>query len=295
MSPVLFALPGNERIGEALKSYAALEMGHVEFRRFPDEESYVRLLTPVRERAAVLVCTLDRPDSKILPLLLAAQAARELGARQIGLVAPYLAYMRQDKRFQPGEAVSSRLFAGILSRAVDWLVTVDPHLHRIGSLADIYDIPAHAVHAAPLISRWIRGNISSPLLIGPDEESKQWVGAVASGAGAPHLVLQKVRRGDRDVEITMPDISPWRGATPVLIDDIISSARTMIEALGHLRRANMRPAVCIGVHGVFVPGAYEALRAAGPSRIVTSNTIAHETNAIDAAPLLAQAMAGLLP
>ena len=111
------------------------------------------------DRRIALVCTLDRPDAKMLPLLFAAAAARELGASQVGLVAPYLAYMRQDRRFKPGEAVTSREFARLLSGAFDWLVTVDPHLHRYASLAEIYRIPTRVVHAAPLISQWIRTRI----------------------------------------------------------------------------------------------------------------------------------------
>ena len=140
----------------------------------------------------MLVCTLDRPDDKFLPLVFAAAAARDLGAHGSALSAPYLAYMRQDRRFQPGEAVTSTYFAKLLSSQIDWLVTVDPHLHRRGSLAEIYSIPTQVMHAAPLISDWIRSEVKMPLLIGPDSESEQWVAAVARDAGAPHVVLQKI-------------------------------------------------------------------------------------------------------
>ena len=167
----------------------------------------------------------------MLPLLFAAATARELGASRVGLVAPYLAYMRQDRRFKPGEAVTSRQVARLLSDAFDWLVTVDPHLHRYSSLADIYSIPTHVVHAAPLIAEWIKANVTNPLIIGPDSESEQWVAAVASDVGAPYSVLEKVRHGDRDVEIRLKDLEQWKGRTPVLVDDIISTGRTMIEAV----------------------------------------------------------------
>ena len=110
---------------------------------------------------------------------------------QVGLVAPYLAYMRQDRRFKPGEAVTSREVAQLLSGAFDWLVTVDPHLHRYTSLAEIYRIPTHVTHAAPLISQWIKANVPRALVIGPDSESEQWVSAVASEAGAPFTVLRE--------------------------------------------------------------------------------------------------------
>jgi ribose-phosphate pyrophosphokinase len=132
--------------------------------------------------------------------------------------------------FKLGEAVTSRQVAGLLSGALDWMITVDPHLHRYGSLGEIYTIPTRVVHAAPLLSDWIRTNVANPLIIGPDSESEQWVAAVAGDAGAPYSVLQKVRHGDRNVEIALGDLGAWKGKTPVLVDDIISTGRTMMEA-----------------------------------------------------------------
>jgi ribose-phosphate pyrophosphokinase len=195
--------------------------------------------------------------------------------------------MRQDRRFQAGEAITSDYFARILSASIDWLVTVDPHLHRHASLADIYRVPTRVAHAAPLISAWIRDNVDKPLLIGPDSESEQWAAAVARDAGAPHLVLQKVRRGDRDVEIAPPDVAQWRDRNPVLIDDIVATARTMIETLGHLQRAGMRKATCMAVHAIFAGNSYDDLLRAGAGRVVTTNTVAHRSNGIDVGKLIA--------
>ena len=295
MRPILVALPGNEVLAASLAPKLGAETGGAELRHFPDGETYVRLDGDMAGRPVVLVSTLERPDSKFLPLAFTAATARELGASRVGLIAPYLAYMRQDRRFHPGEAVTSRIFANALSGIVDWLVTVDPHLHRISALSQIYGIPAKSVHASPLVARWIKDAVASPVLIGPDEESAQWVSAVADEAGAPFVILQKQRRGDADVEISVPDVERWRDHTPVLVDDIISTGRTMIETLGHLRRAGMKPVVCVGVHAVFAAGAFDALRAAGPARIVTTNTIAHETNAIDVSSALGEAAAGFIP
>jgi len=128
MKPLLFSLPGNDAFATMLAAALGGERGELEHRRFPDGESYVRLHTPVAGRAVAFVCSLNAPDEKTLALLFAAGAARELGAARVGLVAPYLAYMRQDKRFQPGEALTSAHYADLLSRAFDWLATVDPHL-----------------------------------------------------------------------------------------------------------------------------------------------------------------------
>ena len=188
-SAIVFAMPGNEALAAALAATLNATPGELEVRRFPDGETYLRLHTPVAGRRVILACSLYHPDDMALPLLFAASTARELGAASVGLAAPYLGYMRQDKRFNDGEAVTSALFAKMLSQHIDWLVTVDPHLHRWHSLDQIYPIPSTVVAAAPLLADWIRNNVEAPVLIGPDEESEQWVSAVAAIAGAPHVVL----------------------------------------------------------------------------------------------------------
>ncbi len=293
MSAVLFALPGNETMAAKLAAELGAELGTLDLHRFPDEEMHLRFNSSVAGKSAILVCTLDRPDGKFLPLAFAAATARELGAAEVGLVAPYLAYMRQDRHFEPGDAETAPIFAAQLSRITDWLVTVDPHLHRLKNLSLIYSVPTRAQHAAALISQWIAHNVADAVLIGPDAESAQWVSAVAKDAGKPFVVLAKTRHGDRDVSVTVPEVERWRGHTPVLVDDIISTGRTMAETLGHLQREKMKPAMCIGVHAVFAPGAYEDLRHYAPARIVTTNTIGHKTNAIEVVGLLAQGVRAL--
>lgn len=290
MKPVILALPENEQLATGLAAKLQAEVGRMTVRRFPDGESYVRIESPVDGRNVALACGLHDPDSKIPALLFAASTARELGAARVGLVAPYLGYMRQDKRFNEGESITSVHFAKLISHYVDWLVTVDPHLHRRKSLDDIYSVPSIVVHAAPLLAQWISANVDSPVLIGPDSESEQWVSEVARGANAPWLVLEKVRRGDRDVSVSIPDITALRGRTPVLVDDIISTARTMMAAVRHLTGQGLAAPVCIGVHAIFSGDAHAELLSAGAARIVTTNTIPNSSNAIDLIPAIADAL-----
>ncbi|MFS2215390.1 ribose-phosphate pyrophosphokinase [Telluria sp. Tellsp104] len=294
MTPLLFALPGNETLGADLCRLRGWEQGRWELRAFPDGESHVRFLSDVAGRDLVLVCSLDRPNDKTVPLYLTACVARELGAARIGLVVPYLAYMRQDARFHGGEGVTAQHFARLLGMAGDWLVTVDPHLHRIHSLDEIYAIPTRVVAAAPAIAAWVGAHVCNPLLIGPDEESDQWVGDVARLVGCPYTTLRKERRGDRDVTVSVPALAQWRGRTPVLVDDIASTARTMIAAVARVREADMDPPVCIAVHALFAADAYAELQAAGVAGVACTNTIAHASNRIDVAPLLGVAAASLL-
>lgn len=294
MKPLVYTWPGYAAVGAALVAGLNAEAGEIAVRHFPDGETYVRLLTPPAGRSVILACGLDRPDEKLSSLQFAAVTARELGAIRIGLVAPYLAYMRQDARFHEGEAVAARAFAGWLSWIVDWLVTVDPHLHRYAKLGEIYPIATAIASSTTAISRWITANVTDPLVIGPDAESRQWAAAVANGANCPCLVLEKVRRGDRDVEITIPNLAGAAGRTPVLVDDIISTARTMAAAVKHLRAAGTPAPVCIGVHALFGGDALPCLVQAGVREVITCNTVAHATNAIDVLPQLADSARDLL-
>lgn len=291
--PLVFALPGSEPLGDALRRAVGGELGGLEHRQFPDGETYLRITSEVTGRDAVLLCSLDHPDAKLLPLLFAADTLRELGARRIGLVAPYLAYMRQDRRFHPGEAVTSRTFGAIVSRHLDWLVTVDPHLHRYHALDEVYRIPSQVVHAAPLIAQWIRENVERPAIIGPDKESEQWVTQVAADADAPFLVCEKQRSGDRDVRIAIPRAEALLGRQPVLVDDVVSSGRTLAVAAKQLVEMGFAPPDCVVVHPLFAGDAADGLKSL-VRRIVSTNTVVHATNGIDVMEALAQAVRAFL-
>jgi ribose-phosphate pyrophosphokinase len=107
--------------------------------------------------------------------------------------------------------------------------------------------------------------VNNPFVVGPDSESEQWVSAVAKDADAPYTVLQKVRRGDRDVEISVKNLRDLEGRTPVLVDDIISTGRTMTEAVRLIAKQSGPPPVCVAVHGLFAEHCDSLLAQAGPA------------------------------
>ena len=290
---VVFELFGHAALADAIAAQTHAERGRLLLRRFPDAECYLRFESEMDGCDVTLVANLARPDEHIPALLFAASTARELGACKVGLVSPYLPYMRQDRRFHSGEAVTSRTFARLISTHFDWMVTVDPHLHRYASLGELYSVPATALSAAPLIAEWIRAHVEQPLLLGPDAESAQWVSAVAEIIGAPWVVSQKTRHGDRDVEVELPDIARWRGSKAVILDDIIASGRTMIEALRRTREARYDDPICVGIHAVFCDDSYRTLIGAGAGGIVTTDSVPHESNVIRLAALLANAVTAL--
>jgi ribose-phosphate pyrophosphokinase len=289
MTTRLFIMPEQEALAESLLQKTGWQRGNMVLRQFPDGETYIRVLDDVRDQDVAILCQLHHPDTRVLPLLLMADTLHDLGARKVGLIAPYLAYMRQDKRFNEGEGVSSHYFAQLISQHLDWLLTVDPHLHRIHDLGEVYRIPATALTAVQPIAEWIMQNIRDPLVIGPDGESEQWAARVAQAAGCPWEVLQKQRFGDRDIQISLPHVEQHLQRTPVLVDDIISTGKTMMLAARHLQDAGMAAPVCVAVHGIFAPGSLEEMQAQGLT-VITSNSIPNNSSQIDLAGLLSSAL-----
>jgi ribose-phosphate pyrophosphokinase len=273
MTPVLFALEPHV-LHDTLCEKLPADKGKSETRAFPDGESYLRIETPVRGRHCIILADLSQPNNKYLPLVFLASTLRELGTLSIGLIAPYLSYMRQDRRFAEGEAVTSKIFAQQLSSQVNWLVTVDPHLHRYHSLDEIYSIPTAVVQGAPLLADRLRAQ-KNIFLVGPDSESAQWVSEIARMSGHPFVIGDKQRFGDRDVLVHLPDLSHFRSCTAVIIDDVISSGQTLLKCIDALRTHNIQQISCASVHGIFADKSDEQLLQRGLTELLVSNSISY--------------------
>jgi ribose-phosphate pyrophosphokinase len=286
MNPMLFTLESHLPLLMPLVRSLKADIGILTRRHFPDGESYLRVDTPVRNRHCILLANLVDPDSKFLPLVFVASTLKELGAASVGLVAPYLSYMRQDTRFNDGEVVSSKIFARLVGEEVDWLVTVDPHLHRYQSLDEIYFIPTRAVAGAPVLAQWLAQRNEDLLLVGPDVESEQWVSAIAEQIQQPFVIGRKKRRGDRDVTVTLPDLRVHKHRTAVIIDDVVSSGHTLLKTLKAVKNAELERIDCATVHGIFADGVDETLRREGIRTLISSNSIPHPSNAVDLSPVL---------
>lgn len=287
------ALPGSEEFTDYLSRHLGCTAAVIEVHRFPDGEQAVKLDESIAGCRAVLVGHLDHPDEKTLPLLFAADAVRELGAAEVGLVAPYLPYMQQDARFRPGQAITSRSYARLLCRAFDFLVTVDPHLHRWHALEEIYSIPATVVTAGPAIAAWIGRELPGCVLIGPDPERAEWAAGIAAAVPAPFFTLERTHLEHGEVELRIPENEASGDRTPVLLDDLASPGGALAAAAQVLRAAGWRAPVIVTVHALLHEHDAEMLRRAGVARIVSCDTIPHRTNAISVRKVLADALGKL--
>ncbi len=254
---------------------------------FPDGESLVRLPSGLSGCVAIYV-SLDRPDQKLVQLGIAASAARTLGAERTVLVAPYMCYMRQDKAFHEGEAVSQRIVGAWLDEWFDMVLTVDAHLHRVHSMKDVISCGIN-ISAASFMADFLKRRGGSPLILGPDQESIQWVKRIGMEAGLEYGVACKIRRGDRDVEITLPDIEV-KGREVIIIDDVLSSGYTVARAASQIRRQGASLIECMVTHALFAEGAEELLLNSGVETVMSSDTILHPSNVIFMAAGLSEAI-----
>lgn len=286
---MILAFPDDPESAQQLARALEIPLQEIELHHFPDGESRVRIPTALPGHV-LLYRSLFNPNDKLIELMLSAVTAREQGAVRITLVAPYLCYMRQDRAFSPGEAVSQKIIGRFLADYVDEVITVDPHLHRISSLEQA--IPAAralACSSARLIAEHIRQYAPGALLMGPDSESAQWVSRIAAISGQEYVVAEKQRSGDRQVKIRLPGFD-YHGRHAVMIDDIASTGRTLGAAAGQLQEMGVTTVDVIVTHALFRGDAEQHLHAAGVRHIWSTDSIPHHSNAIALAPVLAQAV-----
>ncbi|MCH8180453.1 MAG: ribose-phosphate pyrophosphokinase-like domain-containing protein [Proteobacteria bacterium] len=306
------------RLAEA----CGLPLAPVQRHRFPDGE--LRLQLPFDEASStrpehlVIYRSLNQPNEKLVELLLLASQARTWGVRHITLVAPYLAYMRQDMSFHPGEVVSQRQIGRLLAGHFDALLTVDPHLHRVATLQEAVPLAqAVTLSAAPWLAAHVgrvlgqapgeRGGNSdgsrdagTPLeglarivLVGPDSESAPWIQAAAAVLGCDFGVCEKVRHGDHDVRIALPELDV-AGRPVVLLDDIASSGRTLAVAARALLAHGAASVDVAVTHALFAHDALDTVHAAGVRHVWSTDSVVHDSNVVMLAPLLAQAVGQIL-
>jgi ribose-phosphate pyrophosphokinase len=274
---------------QAIANRLDVALAEITLHQFPDGESFLRL-PPSLDEHVVICRSLNQPNDKLIELLLCAKTARELGAKRLTLVTPYLCYMRQDIANQPGEAVSQRIIGKLLAELFDDVITVDPHLHRITSLDEAIPIKnAISLTASYEIACFLKQNLNDALLFGPDSESEQWVANIAKTCGFDYCIANKVRRGDRQVEINLPQYN-YQHRQVVLIDDMASTGRTLGKAAKLLQASGCKDLYAVVTHPLFCEDAEDYILQSGVKAIWSTDSIAHPTACIKLDGLLAEAI-----
>ena len=272
--------------------------GKLEVKRFPDGEKYLRINEDVKDQDVVAIQSLYRtPDEYLFELLLLVDTLRDLGARSVVAVTPYLAYARQDARFYPGEALSSASVARLLQEAgTTSLLTVDCHLHRLGDVSKVFKIPAQNLTAMHELGKYAADHLKprDPLVIGPDEEAEQWAAVVAKELNAEHTVFRKVRIRKEGMTSSKVEVDPGgadpKGRDVIFADDIISTGGTIAEAAKACKKKGARRIFVLCTHPVLVKGALERIKAAGVLKVIGTDTYPGPVSKVTVAPVIAAAL-----
>jgi ribose-phosphate pyrophosphokinase len=271
-------------------------MREIAVHRFPDGE--LRVTVGTAASTTILYVPLDQPNDKLVSVLFAAEALRRDGAERLVLAAPYLCYMRQDKAFQPGEAISQKVIGPLLARTFDRLVTVDAHLHRTTNIQNVFPgIEADNISAMPAIAEVLQaaGLDRRTIVVGPDAESEPWASDLAHRLGLVHAVAQKMRHGDRLVECRFADPRLFAGRPVLLVDDIVSSGGTLIACAKALAAAGAVSVDVIVTHALFSPRLATEFAQNGIRSIRSTHSVPHPSNAIALDGLLAAALRNEVP
>ncbi|MBI2541163.1 ribose-phosphate diphosphokinase [Candidatus Woesearchaeota archaeon] len=274
------------KIAESLhKKHSSLVVG-----KFPDSELKVRIGCDVKNKDVAFIQSFYKDvNDCIVEAILAAHTAIELGAKKVILAAPYFPYMRQDKRFRKGEAISQRIIAGLVDKYFDEVYVMDPHLHREDRIEHIFKTKAVKLTANNLIAGYIRKHIKNPVIIGPDVESYKWARNVAEMIGAESRILRKKRYSSYRVEVRLNKKINLKNRNAVIVDDIISTGQTILETAKILRKLGAKKIHCICVHGIFVNDSLAKLRKAG-IKVVSTNTIPSEVAKIDVSGVISRSL-----
>jgi len=255
-----------------------------EFKRFPDGELYTRVLDDIKDEEVTIVQS-TRTDSDLICLLQLIDAVEE--ASKTKVVIPYLGYARQDKKFEPGEAISIRAIARSICAAgiVDNIYVVN--VHNRGVLK-YFSVDTKELDASSLIGDYVaKREIPHPVIIGPDGGATELTKAVAAPYGFDYDVLDKTRISSEKVEIKPKELNV-EGKNVVIVDDIISTGGTIAEATAMLKSQGAHDVYVACIHGVFVQNAVPRMLHAGVKEIIATDTIESEFSKISIAKMVAE-------
>lgn len=289
----MFLIPADQKnpLGLLVAQLLGYEADYASIENFPDIKEYVEVLSDSKNRDVILFSTLNSPDDQFLPLILLSESLKDWKAKSVGLVCPFLPYLRPEKYFPKKIKVDSVRFAETISSNFDWIITINPEIYPSQNLTDIYSIPSMVIYPDLLISKWISENIENPIIIGVDIENEDWVTKIANNIKAPIIMLGKAsEEGCQKNSLGLNDFEQWKKHTPVIIDEIFCDNESFLKTLNDLKNLPVKAPVCLSIHGLLDDDLYNELTSLGVGQFISCNTVPHTSNKIDITPLISAAI-----
>lgn len=286
---IVFGGSASSELAVEVAGLLGLELGESTLNRFPDGELYLKIDTPVDGEDVVVIQSTGPPqDKNIMELLFMVDALKDHGA-DITAVIPYYGYGRQDKTFKEGEAISSKTVAKHIQMSASQILTINPHKTHI---LDYFDIPAQSLDASPLIgSHFKKMDLDNPMVVAPDVGSIGLAQRVAEIVGCGCGNCEKKRLGPGKV-ITSAENLKLDGNDIIIVDDIIDSGGTIVEAVKALKKKGAGAVRVACIHPVLTGNARDRILGVAEELIAT-NTIQSSSGKISVAPVISEALKDL--
>jgi len=283
--------PSSTKLGNSIAEILGIETVSIAHKKFPDGESYIRFEGEVAGEEVAIVQTTGPPqDTNLIQLFILADAAKDLGAKRVIAVVPYLAYARQDKRFLPGEAISIQTIGKLLKASgIDELLTVNVHQEKV---LEKFEIPARNVSAIGLLANYFKSRgLEGAFALAPDKGASEFAIEASEILGGGYGWLHKERdryTGEVKTEEKTLDVS---GKDAIIFDDIISTGGTTANAVKILKKQGARRIFAACVHPLMIGNAKERILQSGAEEIVGTDSVPSDVTVVSLAPLLAKALA----
>ncbi len=297
-APQLIIFSGSSHIPLAreISEYLGLPLGRALVGCFKNEETRVRIEDNVRGADVFVMQSLCHPvDHHIIELLIMIDALRRASAHRVTAVIPYFAYAKQEKKTAGREPISAKLIANLITTAgADRVLTMDLHAPAIEGF---FDIPVDHLRAAPILGSHFRTlGLDNPVAVSPDAGGVARANDFRERIGASLAIVAK-QRPQVDMAEVLDMVGDVRGRTAVIVDDMISTGRTLIEAAEALLERGAHEVYACATHGIFAASAVADIRTSRIRNTIVTNTIPLHPDQLDSkirvltvAPLFAEAI-----
>ena len=293
-----------------LAASVARELGeklcYVETRKFPDGERYLRISESVENEEVTVIQSTGYPqDENLMELIFMIANLKDLGAKKVRVVVPYMGYARQEKRFNPGETISAKIVCEMIESAgADEFITFNIHEKCV---LDFFNIPARNISAMPDIADYLNKKFfkkedAKPLIIAPDKGAYGFAQEISEIIGCDYTYLTKVRLGPDKVETKIVDVrcdsesentvnvDSVKGMHAIIVDDIIATGGTIVNAINILKQYGASSVDVCCVHPILTNNGATRIYAAGANKIIGTNSLSSDTSRVSIASSIADAL-----
>ena len=260
----------------------------IEMKKFPDGERYIRVKGEVDKEVVIIQSTGYPQDENLIELLFLIKNLKDLGVEKAKVVIPYFGYGRQEKRFKSGECVSAEIVANLIESAgADEIISINLHED---SVREFFTIPSKNISAMGVIAEYVDSIANDPIIIAPDKGALNFAEEIAKILECSCTCMNKVRLGPDKVETQTNDIKPVKGKESIIIDDIIATGGTIVNAIGILKEQGTKSVSVCCVHPILVNDAVLKIYAAGAKAISGTDSLKSEVSRISIARVITEAL-----